>query len=394
MPRLPLSLLLTPLLLGPAALASASPLDGPPIPADTEIVTTASGLKYSVLKPGTGQAPPKPGDRVKVHYSGWLADGTLFDSSRQRGTPSEFGVGDVIEGLNEALVMLSPGAQVKLTIPSELAYGVTGRPPKIPANTDLIYELELLAITAVGPEFIAFDEAGATTTASGLAWKTVEEGAGPAIGLEGQAWLEYAMWDEAGKFYLSSTVSQAPLIGVVGELPYAVLREGVALLSEGQRVVIKAPPELAFGDRTGRGLPPPNSTTIWQLRLMSTFQAPAFELPPDSELETTPFGVQYKILRLGSGQPGEGANEVLTHYAGWLTDGTPIDSSYDRGQPLQFRMDGVIAGWGDGMTEIYEGGKVLLVIPPDMGYGERGNPPIVPPNSTLVFVIELLRVLS
>src|SRR5687768_14348070 len=100
-------------------LAVAAPED-PSIPADPEIQTTPSGLKYSVLQAGAGGASPKLGEKVRVHYTGWLTDGKVFDSSRQRGAPAEFVVGHVIEGWNEALQKMTKGARWKLTIPGPI----------------------------------------------------------------------------------------------------------------------------------------------------------------------------------------------------------------------------------------------------------------------------------
>ena len=136
-------------------MANQEPAEGPaprPVPADTEIQTTKSGLQYSILQPGNGEEFPGYGDKVKVHYTGWLTDGTMFDSSHTRGEPTEFAIGQVIEGWNEGLALMSPGAKYKFTIPFDLAYGEGGRPPKIPAKATLIFEVELIAITAGLPD--------------------------------------------------------------------------------------------------------------------------------------------------------------------------------------------------------------------------------------------------
>lgn len=108
------------------------------------VVTTGTGLQYLVLKEGTG-AYPKPTDKVKVHYTGTLLDGTKFDSSLDRGEPAVFGVTQVIKGWTEALQMMKAGSKWRVFIPSELAYGEQGQ-RTIPPNSILIFEIEMLSI--------------------------------------------------------------------------------------------------------------------------------------------------------------------------------------------------------------------------------------------------------
>jgi FKBP-type peptidyl-prolyl cis-trans isomerase FklB len=103
------------------------------------------GLQYMVIKEGTG-AMPTANDTVSVHYHGTLIDGTVFDSSVERGEPAEFPVGAVIKGWTEALQMMKVGSKYKLFIPPDLAYGDRAAGPKIGANSTLIFEVELLSI--------------------------------------------------------------------------------------------------------------------------------------------------------------------------------------------------------------------------------------------------------
>jgi len=109
------------------------------------VKTTASGLQYEVLKKGAGGAKPKATSTVRVHYHGTLTDGTVFDSSVQRGEPIEFALNQVIPGWTEGLQLMSVGDKFKLTIPPGIGYGPRGN-GKIPGNSVLVFEVELLGI--------------------------------------------------------------------------------------------------------------------------------------------------------------------------------------------------------------------------------------------------------
>ena len=109
---------------------------------------------------------------------------------------------------------------------------------------------------------------------------------------------------------------------------------------------------------------------------------------------TTPSGLKYQDLVIGTGAEATPGRTVRVHYTGWLTDGTKIDSSVDRGQPIEFPLGtpDIIRGWNEGLTGMKVGGKRHLTIPPDLGYGAAGRAPKVPPNATLVFDVELVGV--
>ncbi|MBP3518990.1 MAG: FKBP-type peptidyl-prolyl cis-trans isomerase [Parabacteroides sp.] len=110
-----------------------------------DVITTESGLQYQVVTEGTGEKPTAD-DKVKVHYTGTLLNGTVFDSSVERGEPAEFGVGQVIKGWTEVLQLMPVGSKYIVWIPSELAYGERGAGGDIKPNSTLKFEIELLEI--------------------------------------------------------------------------------------------------------------------------------------------------------------------------------------------------------------------------------------------------------
>ena len=106
-------------------------------------------------------------------------------------------------------------------------------------------------------------------------------------------------------------------------------------------------------------------------------------------------GLKVEDLKVGNGTEAVSGKTVSVHYTGWLTDGKKFDSSVDRGKPFPFRLGAgqVIRGWDMGVAGMKVGGKRKLTIPPDLGYGARGAGNVIPPNSILVFEVELLEVM-
>ncbi|MFQ5930963.1 MAG: FKBP-type peptidyl-prolyl cis-trans isomerase [Nitrospiraceae bacterium] len=111
------------------------------------------------------------------------------------------------------------------------------------------------------------------------------------------------------------------------------------------------------------------------------------------KLVKTDSGLQYMDLVFGTGRQAELGDTATVHYTGWLSDGTKFDSSLDRNRPFSFRVGAgqVIRGWDEGVGSMREGGKRKLIIPPHLGYGPRGAGAAIPPNATLTFEVELLK---
>jgi FKBP-type peptidyl-prolyl cis-trans isomerase len=122
--------------------------------------------------------------------------------------------------------------------------------------------------------------------------------------------------------------------------------------------------------------------------------APAKTTKAEPAPVTTPSGLKYWDLKVGTGTEAVKGKTVRVHYTGWLTNGKKFDSSVDRNEPFQFTIGAgnVIKGWEEGVVGMKVGGKRKLQIPPDLAYGKEGYPGVIPPNSTLIFQIELLGV--
>lgn len=130
--------------------------------------------------------------------------------------------------------------------------------------------------------------------------------------------------------------------------------------------------------------------------------APAFANPNTAYLEKNKqresvvvrdSGLQYRVLRDGTGRQPSLTDTVKVHYRGRLVDGTVFDSSYKRGQPAEFRLDGVIPGWAEGVQLMREGAKYEFVIPAPLAYGSKGAGDVIPPGATLIFEVELLEIM-
>jgi FKBP-type peptidyl-prolyl cis-trans isomerase len=234
------------------------------------------------------------------------------------------------------------------------------------------------------PPDVAAPPADATKTASGLASKVLRPGTGkdhPAP--TDMATVHYTGWTTDGKMFDSSVAKGKPISFRVNGV-IAGFSEALQLMVPGEKRRVWIPESLAYkGQREPKGL------LVFDLELIAIpSKAPADVKAPPPDAKHTASGLAYKVIKEGvGGRHPKSTNSVTVHYTGWTTDGKMFDSSMTSGQPITFQLDGVIAGWTEGVQLMVEGQTMRFWIPEKLAYkGER------PPYGTLVFDVELIKI--
>ena len=219
-----------------------APSDVAAPPADA--VTAASGLATKVITPGKGTAKPGPQDTVTVHYTGWTANGAMFDSSYARGKTSTYSLTRVIPGFSEALQLMVVGEKRRAWIPETLAYkGAEGKPKGM-----LVFDVELVGFTEapVTPPDVAEPPADAPKTKSGLAYKVLRPGTGQEKPKSSTTvTVHYSGWTTDGKMFDSSVVNGKPATFGLNQVIKG-WTEGVQLMVEGEKTRFWIPSKLAY----------------------------------------------------------------------------------------------------------------------------------------------------
>jgi peptidylprolyl isomerase len=212
------------------------------------VQTTPSGIRMIVLRPGSGTDHPALSDRVRVHYTGWRNDGTIFDSSMPRGEPGLFTLTQMIPGWTEALEQMVQGEKRKLWIPANLAYGES---PKWgnPAG-DLTYDIELVEVihSPKRPEDVATPPKSAEVTASGLSYRVLRVGTGSVHPrLTDTVVVQYSGWTTDGLLFDSSLLRNRPGRFLVGSLIKGWI-EAATRMVVGEKTRFWMPASMAYGD--------------------------------------------------------------------------------------------------------------------------------------------------
>jgi peptidylprolyl isomerase len=247
----------------PAQVGAAiqAPPDVAAPPADAK--KTASGIAWKEITPGTGTAHPSVVDKVTVNYTGWTADGKMFDSTVVRGRPSAFPLNAVIPGWTEGVQLMVVGQKCRFWIPEKLAFkGQTGKPAGL-----LTFDIELLEITEgpKAPPDVARPPADAQKTKSGLAFKVLQPGTGTAHPTkESTVTVHYSGWTTDGKMFDSSVLRGQPAKFPLNQVIQG-WTEGVQLMVPGEKRRFWIPEKLAYGGQDGK----PKGMLVFDVELLS-----------------------------------------------------------------------------------------------------------------------------
>ncbi|CAA3007347.1 peptidyl-prolyl cis-trans isomerase FKBP62-like [Olea europaea subsp. europaea] len=342
-----------------------------------------NGLKKKLLKEGDGWEKPSSGDEVEVHYVGTLLDGTQFDSSRDRGTPFKFklGQGQVIKGWDEGIKTMKKGEKALFTIPPELAYGESGSPPTIPSNATLQFEVELLSWTSV--KDICKD--------GGILKKVLTEGEG----WQNPKDLDEVIVKYEARLEDGTVVSKSDGVEFIVNDGYfcPALSKAVKTMKKGEKAFLTVKHQYGFGEKgreaTGDECDvPPNATIHIILELVSW--KTVSEITSDKK-------VLKKILKEGEGyeKPNDGAI-VQVKLIGKLQDGTVfVKKGYDEEPPFEFRVDEeqVIEGLDRAVKTMKKGEIALVTVQPEHAFGPSESQQelaVVPGNSTVYYEVEMV----
>jgi FKBP-type peptidyl-prolyl cis-trans isomerase len=343
-------------------------------------VVTESGIKYEVLKAGAGESPTA-GDIVELEYAIWSVTGEARGGTYQVGKTVRAPLRGLAHPfLREVLLLMNKGSVWRCFVPTAM-------------TVEQIEEDSIWQITLVDSEssetLPASNEKQSTTTKSGLFYETLVPGQGdrPRSGYNCE--LEWSFWKKEDSSFVAGSALQRNIIITLDEkAPHKFFPEILQLMRVGQAMRIEVPSNMT----------PPRMIpfdTVWKIKLVNMkapLPAPKFYMPKAEELSKTPSGLQYRVVkRAGKGPSPRAGQRVTVHYAGWLTDGKQFDSSYSRNQPATFDIGKVIPGWTEALQLMKAGDTFLLVIPGKLAYGARGAPGI-PPDATLVFHVELLKI--
>ncbi len=363
------------------------PVDIKNPPADA--VRKPSGLVIKTLAANpTGQAV-KRNDVVLIKYTGWRqASGETFFSNKDSDQPMPLNLTTTAPGFTEAMQLLHKGERAIMWLPPSI--GLKEKPASGQGDTN-VYEVEVVDIRAAPeiPADVAGPPPNAKQTKSGIKYVEVRPGTGKEKITQGdEVTFDFTAWTADGRMIETTELKKRPLTSPTFRQPPPA-EDVLTNMVAGQRVRFWADAKLMKRDsdkgllcyeidvvtiRKAKSPPPP---------------APSDVAKPPADAKKSPKGVFYKVLKQGKGGPHPTPDDtVRVNYTGWSTAGRMFDSSVIKGEPTEFNLRGVIAGWTDGIPLMSVGDKFRFWVPDELAY--KGQPDR--PQGMLVFDIELVEI--
>jgi FKBP-type peptidyl-prolyl cis-trans isomerase len=368
----------------------APPIDIKTPPADA--VKTSSGLIYKKLKENPSGTAPLRNDTVLINYTGWKhATGETFFSNKSTGQAMPLNLAQTALGFTEALQLVKKGETVMLWLPPEIGY--KGPPQGKPEM--LVYELEIVDIVPapIVPANFNAPPADAKQLASGAKYVVVRAGGKERARYFDNVTFEYTAWDSTGRMFDSTEMRKKPAT-VPPYRQSAVMQDVLTTVAKGERLRFWVDSKSMEVGGKASGLP--DGQLCYEVELKEIVKALGVPPPappdvkePPADAKKTEKGVFYKVLKAGKGGAKPTPSDtVRVIYTGWTVDGRMFDSSTLKGEPTEFALNGVVAGWTDGLTHMSPGDKFRLWIPHELAYKDSPGRP----QGMLVFDIELLEI--
>ncbi|MDQ3368141.1 MAG: FKBP-type peptidyl-prolyl cis-trans isomerase [Myxococcota bacterium] len=368
------------------------PLDIKNPPADA--VKTKSGLTYKKTQVNEGGLAAQRNDTVLINYTGWRqSTGETFFTNKSRGQPMPLNLATTAPGFTEAMQLVKKGEKAVLWVPPEIGY--KGAPEGAPEV--LVYEVEVIDVIPAPPLPPDYNAPPATAQLlkSGAKYVVVRPGTGKDKARSfDTVTFNYTAWDHEGRMFDSTEMRKRPAT-VPPFRQSAVMEEVLTTMTAGQRIRFWVDAEkMTAGGKAMPGVPP--GLLCYELEVLQIAKATATPPPvpgdvakPPGDVKKTEKGVAYKVLKAGKGGPKPKPSDMVkVHYTGWTTDGRMFDSSVAKGEPAEFSLGGVIAGWTEGIPVMSVGDRVRFWIPEELAYkGAPGRP-----QGMLVFDVELLEI--
>ena len=330
----------------PTALVLGSALGaqgGNRIPDDKEVLNHPSGVTYSILQVGTGSTKPLPGDEALIHFTEWLTDGTVINTSRKKNEPYRLRVGDqrLPLGINIAVQLVTLGGRAKVTVPPDKAYGSSGVAGQVPPDSTMVYEIELLEYVyrPKPAQFRPGNPEQVNTIGSGIKYEILQPGSG-AKPVDGQMTeIEFTVWSTVGDL-LDGTYKMGRSAKIILTQRSAPLfLQVLPHMSKGETWRIEVPAPLTMPINATDEQKRQAEDKVWQIALIDVIDTERVPPTDDDAVTSTRSGLQFERLVEGTGDRPRASAACELEWSVWKADdATYVDGTQMQGSNMRFLL--------------------------------------------------------